>query len=99
LRKVYILIFTVAKCPNDRCDDSNNRNKVMFYLAEKPVRYEGCQVGLCDWEFLKSKFDKLASDCKLDVCWKTGGASSILPNSLVISLTCFVLVRFGFKQS
>ncbi|CAL1678426.1 unnamed protein product [Lasius platythorax] len=81
-----------------KCNDNNDRNKVMFYLAEKPVRYEGCQVGLCDWEFLKRRFGKLASSCKLDVCWKLSGASSSFPNSIAILLVCFVLVRLGYSR-
>ncbi|XP_071565905.1 multiple inositol polyphosphate phosphatase 1-like isoform X2 [Temnothorax nylanderi] len=81
-----------------KCNDSNNRNKVMFYLAEKPIRYNGCQVGLCDWELLKSKFGQLASNCKLDVCWKASGATSSFSNSIAILLVCFVLVRLGYRQ-
>ncbi|XP_011157192.1 multiple inositol polyphosphate phosphatase 1 isoform X2 [Solenopsis invicta] len=81
-----------------KCNYDNNRNKVMFYLAEKPVRYSGCQVGLCDWEFLKSKFGQLASNCKLDVCWKASGATSSFPDFIAILLTSFILVRFGYQQ-
>ncbi|XP_012536739.1 multiple inositol polyphosphate phosphatase 1 isoform X2 [Monomorium pharaonis] len=81
-----------------KCNDRNNRNKVMFYLSEKPVRYSGCQVGLCDWEFLKSQFGQLASNCKLDVCWKASGAISNFPNSIAILLMSFVLVLLGYKQ-
>ncbi|XP_011630636.1 multiple inositol polyphosphate phosphatase 1-like isoform X2 [Pogonomyrmex barbatus] len=81
-----------------RCNESNGHNKVMFYLAEKPIRYPGCQVGLCDWEFLKSKFGQLASNCKLDVCWKTSGATSSSSKSFVILLVCSILVRLGYRQ-
>ncbi|KYN12703.1 Multiple inositol polyphosphate phosphatase 1 [Trachymyrmex cornetzi] len=82
-----------------KCHDVNNRNKVIFYLGEKPVRYDGCQVGLCDWDFLKSKFGELASNCKLDVCWKANAATSSFPNSIAILLMCFiVLVRLGYRQ-
>ncbi|XP_018052894.1 PREDICTED: multiple inositol polyphosphate phosphatase 1-like [Atta colombica] len=82
-----------------KCHDVNNRNKVIFYLGEKPIRYDGCQVGLCDWELLKSKFGQLASNCKLDICWKTNAASSSFPNSIAILLVCFiVLVRLEYRQ-
>lgn len=80
-----------------KCNDDNSRNKVIFYLGEKPIRYDGCQVGLCDWEFLKSKFGQLASNCKLDVCLKTSGATSSFPNFIAILLVCFVLVRLGYR--
>lgn len=82
-----------------KCNDSNDRNKVMFYLAEKPVRYEGCQVGLCDWEFLNRRFSKLASNCKLDVCWNSNRASSFSHmESIAILLVSSVLVRFGYSR-
>ncbi|XP_014471719.1 PREDICTED: multiple inositol polyphosphate phosphatase 1-like [Dinoponera quadriceps] len=82
-----------------KCNDSRESNKVMFYLAEKPIQYESCMVGLCDWEFLKSKFGELASNCKLDVCWGTNGAPpNPLPlNSTAILLVCFVLVYLGYR--
>lgn len=89
------LVAVFYKCT----DYGNNRNKVMFYLAEKPVRFEGCQVGLCDLDFLKSRFGQLASNCKLDVCWKASGAiAGSPPASLAILLVCFVLVRLGYRQ-
>lgn len=81
-----------------KCNDNNDRNKVMFYLAEKPVRYEGCQVGLCDWEFLKRRFGKLVSSCKHDVCSDLNGASSSFPDSIAILLVCVVLVRLGYSR-
>ncbi|XP_020295747.1 multiple inositol polyphosphate phosphatase 1-like isoform X2 [Pseudomyrmex gracilis] len=76
-----------------KCNEGFNRNKVMFYLAEKLVRYNGCQVGLCDWEFLKGQFSQLAHNCKLDVCWEPNKASSSLSSYVIILLTCFSLVH------
>ncbi|KAH0950688.1 hypothetical protein HN011_001250 [Eciton burchellii] len=81
-----------------KCNDSTDRNKVMFYLAEKPVRYDGCQVGLCDWQFLKSKFGELASSCKLDICWKGNTAFSSSPDSVVVLLAYAILVYLGYRQ-
>ncbi|KAG5344462.1 MINP1 phosphatase, partial [Acromyrmex heyeri] len=82
-----------------KCHDVKDRNKVIFYLGEKPIRYDGCQVGLCDWELLKSKFGEVASNCKLDICWKTNAATFSFPNSIAILLVCFiVLVRLGYQQ-
>ncbi|XP_025156959.1 multiple inositol polyphosphate phosphatase 1 isoform X1 [Harpegnathos saltator] len=80
-----------------KCNDSKDNNKVMFYLAEKPVQYDGCLVGLCDWEFLKSKFGQLASNCKLDVCWiESGAPANLLLNSIAIHFVCFILVLLGY---
>ncbi|EZA54626.1 Multiple inositol polyphosphate phosphatase [Ooceraea biroi] len=80
-----------------KCNDITDRNKVMFYLAEKPVRYEGCQVGLCDWQFLKSKFGELASSCKLDICWKGNTAPSSFPNSIAV-LLAYAVLCLGYRQ-
>ena len=48
----------------------------MFYLQEKPVLYEGCEVGLCDWEYLKNKLGDLASQCNPNFCSATNQASA-----------------------
>ncbi|XP_046601195.1 multiple inositol polyphosphate phosphatase 1-like isoform X1 [Neodiprion lecontei] len=52
-----------------KCNDSASPNKVKFYQTEKPVDYPGCADGLCDWEYLKSKFRKQLSRCDdVDFC-------------------------------
>jgi len=79
-------------------DSTDQVNKVMFYLAEKPVLYDGCQVGLCDWQFLRSKFDELASSCKLDICWEGNTAFSSSPDSVVVLLAYAVLVHLGYRR-
>lgn len=48
-----------------RCDSSN---KVRFYLNEKPLDYEGCDNGICDWEYLKKKLGSIAFNCNADFC-------------------------------
>lgn len=83
-----------------KCNDGNERNKVMFYLGEKPVQYDGCHVGLCDWSFLKSEFGELASNCKLDVCWKASGAS-LRPSPrdfVAVLLACLLLVHVSLYR-
>lgn len=77
-----------------KCNDINGRNKVMFYLAEKPVQYEDCQVGLCDWEFVKRRFIA-AYDCFND-CSVSSEASFGFSDSIL--LICVVLVRLGYSR-
>ena len=48
-----------------RCDSSN---KVRFYLNEKPLDYEGCELGVCDWKYLKEKMGPNAFGCNTDFC-------------------------------
>ncbi|CAL7933071.1 unnamed protein product [Xylocopa violacea] len=50
-----------------KCDSSN---KVRFYLNEKPLHYEGCENGVCDWEYLKKRFEAKVSNCNIDFCFK-----------------------------
>lgn len=50
-----------------KCDSSN---KVRFYLNEKPLDYEGCEAGVCDWEYLKKKIGFKASNCNANICTK-----------------------------
>lgn len=76
-----------------KCDESREPNKVMFYLAEKLVMLDGCDVGLCDWQYLKQKFNPVLKNCNLNVCWNGNGAmATFVPNIALIVLSCFTLV-------
>ena len=57
-----------------RCEQGE-RNRVMFYLRERAVEMEGCQVGLCSWSFLRSKLAKVAKGCDLSFCHTSGAAT------------------------
>ncbi|XP_046751134.1 multiple inositol polyphosphate phosphatase 1-like [Diprion similis] len=59
-----------------KCDDPVTSNKVKFYLAEKPVDYPGCKNGLCDWNYLKNKFQEFVSNCNDDFCHETSSDAS-----------------------
>lgn len=50
-----------------KCDSSN---KVRFYLNEKPLDIEGCEMGVCDWEYLKKKLGSTAFNCNVDFCFE-----------------------------
>ncbi|XP_012256732.2 uncharacterized protein LOC105686456 [Athalia rosae] len=78
-----------------KCNNSRSSNKVMFYLAEKPVMYEGCNVGLCDWDYLKNRFQKITSNCDTSFCYANGAMSVlIVPTATIMpiltALTFFV---------
>ncbi|XP_033215557.1 multiple inositol polyphosphate phosphatase 1 isoform X2 [Belonocnema kinseyi] len=64
----FIAVF--YKCNDTR--SSNIHNKVLLHWAERIVQYEGCNVGLCDWEFLKQKLGKKADECNMDFCYNSG---------------------------
>ncbi|XP_015514736.1 multiple inositol polyphosphate phosphatase 1-like isoform X4 [Neodiprion lecontei] len=84
-----------------KCNDSASPNKVKFYQTEKPVDYPGCVDGLCDWEYLKSKFRKQLLECdNVDFCYKTSTEPSPV-NSLPVAkfvLISSVLILIIFRK-
>ncbi|XP_076292220.1 multiple inositol polyphosphate phosphatase 1-like isoform X1 [Lasioglossum baleicum] len=75
-----------------KCDGDSQPNKVMFYLAEKLVMLDGCDVGLCDWEYFKQRFNPILNKSNLNVCWNGNGVASYVPNIILLLFTCFSLV-------
>ncbi|XP_076302732.1 multiple inositol polyphosphate phosphatase 1-like [Lasioglossum baleicum] len=75
-----------------KCDSSSQPNKVMFYLAEKLVLLDGCDVGLCDWEYFKQKYNPVLKQCNLNACWNGNGAATYAANVVLVLLSCFSLV-------
>lgn len=72
-------------CPND-----NERNKIMFFLNQKPLDFDWCNVGLCNWSDVRHKLAKFESvDCAQTYCDSTGNGSS-LKYSLATLLSAFV---------
>lgn len=64
----------------------------MFYLTEKLVMLEECDVGLCDWEYLKQRFNPVLKQCDLNVCWNGNGVATFAANLVLVLLPCFTLV-------
>ncbi|XP_043785464.1 multiple inositol polyphosphate phosphatase 1-like [Apis laboriosa] len=76
-----------------KCDiNSQPTNHVMFYLAEKSVMLKGCKVGLCDWEYIKQKFNPVLKQCDMKTCWNENGVAISLPNFVLLILSCFSLI-------
>ena len=75
-----------------KCDSTSQPNKVMFYLAEKLVMLDGCDVGLCDWDYFKQKFRPIINHCNLNACWNGNGVAAFAPNLITILLVCLSLV-------
>ncbi|CAB3229789.1 unnamed protein product [Arctia plantaginis] len=42
--------------------------QVLFLENERPMHFEGCRVGLCDWSLVKHRFEELANNCDLKFC-------------------------------
>lgn len=52
--------------------------KVMLFLEEDSLPYDGCNVDLCTWEFIENKFSKTADSCDLAFCDPNNNAASHL---------------------
>uniref|UniRef100_A0A6B2E6E2 Multiple inositol polyphosphate phosphatase 1 n=1 Tax=Phlebotomus kandelakii TaxID=1109342 RepID=A0A6B2E6E2_9DIPT len=68
------------------CPDSSEREKVMFFLNEKPVALDWCRVGLCDWKDVQQTYEPFSStDCSRTFC---GGSSA---NAIQVSFAILLL--------
>lgn len=66
------LVVIKYDCPND-----NERNKIMFFLNQKPMDFGWCNVGLCNWSDVKRMYAKFSEqDCANTFCDATGGATT-----------------------
>lgn len=82
-----------------RCNDGE-RHRIIFYVGEKLVPYDGCNVGLCSWSFIKDKFSNIARDCNLDFCYYgRSGSQKHLPIYwiTVAVVTVVTFCRRNFK--
>jgi len=50
-----------------RCD-AGELYRVQFYLGEHVLSLDGCEQGLCDWNYIKDKFGSISDTCNLDFC-------------------------------
>ncbi|GAB0089857.1 Multiple inositol polyphosphate phosphatase 1 [Sergentomyia squamirostris] len=70
------------------CPESNERQKVMFFLNEKPVAFDWCRVGLCDWKDVQQMYHQYTTtDCSRTFC---GGSSA---NTIKLSFGVFTLLQ------
>lgn len=84
-----------------KCNDtysSNNVNKVIFHWAERLVRYEGCNVGLCNWEYIKDRLEKKAVECNMNFCFNASGLSRLF-NFSIIHIILSLLLLVGFNKT
>lgn len=79
------------------CEDAE-RQKVMFFLNERPLELDWCRVGLCDWSKVQEHYQKYLSgiDCAREFCQQSG--TSRLTGSVValLGLCVALLVNLEF---
>ncbi|XP_063698995.1 multiple inositol polyphosphate phosphatase 1-like [Culicoides brevitarsis] len=74
-------------CPRDA-----EPNKIMFYLNEKPVNFEWCKVGLCEYSALLRHLKRFQhADCNSFFCGGNG-ASGLYKNGILLVLGAFGVV-------
>lgn len=74
-------------CPND-----SERNKIMFFLNEKPVDLDWCRVGLCNWSDVKRHYEHLQNaNCAEIFC--SGNSASAVGLS---AITAVLPLAIGF---
>lgn len=56
------------------CPNENEREKVMFFLNEKPLKFDWCKVGLCNLTEIKERY-KVYSQANCDEFFCSGGTS------------------------
>lgn len=74
--------FMFTDCPHD-----SERNKIMFLLNQKPLDFQWCNVGLCDWSKVQQMYRSYKEhDCLTTYC-TGGGASNIVPAVTLLLMT------------
>ncbi|KDR19043.1 multiple inositol polyphosphate phosphatase 1-like [Zootermopsis nevadensis] len=76
-----------------KCDEGD-RHRVIFYLGEHLVRFDGCNVGLCSWSYIKDKFSNIAEDCNLDFCYKDRSGTQQHLSISWLTVAAFVFTAF-----
>lgn len=79
-----------------RCD-KGEKHRVMFYLRERIVDMEGCQVGLCSWDHLRTRLSKAVDECTLDFCNTSSTASTPTASSFAALLGLAALAAWRVR--
>ncbi|XP_075231753.1 multiple inositol polyphosphate phosphatase 1-like isoform X2 [Lycorma delicatula] len=68
-------------------------NRVMFFLNEHIVNYEGCDVGLCSFKYLKEKLASIVdpSTCNNKFCFKSS-ANQLSNHSFILSVISLLII-------
>lgn len=76
------------ECPNEL-----EREKVMFFLNEKPLHFDWCKVGLCNWSDVRERYKEFTKVNCDDYFCNGSGASNVLA-SLFVPLVAMVFIKF-----
>lgn len=81
------------------CPQEVERNKVMFFLNEKPLEFGWCKVGLCDWSDVEEKYKKYVNaDCPNTFCTSSAHSLSLGVGQLLLPVIFFTLSKLISTQ-
>lgn len=84
------------------CPNEVEREKVMFFLNEKPLYFDGlCKVGLCNLSEIKERYREYTNaNCDEYFCSGYNAANSLYTHTIsVLALPAVVLMRFSLIAS
>lgn len=77
------------------CPEDIEKQKIMFFLNEKPLDIEWCRVGLCDYKDVLEKYSQyLNADCAQKYCGESAGNQVTI--SWVVLLCGALVYKFLF---
>lgn len=77
------------------CPQEVERNKIMFFLNEKPLEFSWCKVGLCNWSDVKDMYKKYAQgNCNEIFCGNS--ADSVKHSIIQMALPFLALVTLRY---
>lgn len=76
------------------CPNEVEREKVMFFLNEKPLNFEWCKVGLCNWSDIKEQYKEFSrANCNEYFCGNSGQAIKSLAVTLLFAPLITIIIH------
>lgn len=76
------------------CPNEVERDKIMFFLNEKPLYFDWCKVGLCNWSDVKDQYKEFSrANCNDYFCGQSAASTTFLSVTLVIAPLITIIFR------
>lgn len=70
-------------------NSGNVEQKIVFYLQESVLPLQGCEAGICTWDFLRDRFMSIADECNVN---RTCAGLDSAVGQLSVSVVTFALL-------
>lgn len=75
------------------CPNEIEREKVMFFLNEKPLNFDWCKVGLCNWSDIKERYKEYTEgSCEQYFCTNAAKPVSDAITTLIVTSLVFIIL-------